>query len=144
MLGHKLRQLCAPLGRRDHILTLAYDTVFGSHMAYRKTKERIRLSFWWPKLSKDVAEYCMPCTSCQQRRRKVATDRVPISQIPRAQFPFQHITMDCIGPSDPPSSKGHKCCEPPWSSLSRTAGTKCCVQQWRAAALFPAGAQVVQ
>ena len=82
VLGDKVRQLCAPLGRRDHILKLPYDTVFDSHMAYRKTKERIRLSFWWPKISKDVADYCMSCTSCQQRRRQVATDRVPISPIP--------------------------------------------------------------
>ena len=103
-------QLCAPLGRRDHILKLAQDTVFGSHMAYRKTKERIRLSFWCEKLSKDVAYYCVSCTSCQHRRHKVATDRVLISPILRAELPCQHITMDCIGPIDPPSSKGHKVC----------------------------------
>ena len=36
-LGHKMRQLCAPLGKRDHILKLAHDTVFGSHMDNRKT-----------------------------------------------------------------------------------------------------------
>ena len=108
VIGHKVHQMCAPLGRRDHILKLAHDTVFGSHMAYRKTKERIRLSFWWPKLSKVVADYCMSCTSWQQRRRKVATDCVPISPIPRAELPFQHIAMNCIGPIDPPSSKGLK------------------------------------
>ena len=50
VLGHKVRQLCAPLGRRNHILNFTYGTVFDSHMVYRKTKERIRLSFWWPKL----------------------------------------------------------------------------------------------
>ena len=110
VLGHKVRQLCAPLGRRDYILKLTHDTVFGSHMAYRKVKERIRLSFWWSKLSIDAADYCISCTSCQQRMRKVASDRVPISPIPRAELPFQHITMDCIGHSDPPSSKGHKYC----------------------------------
>ena len=86
VLGHKVRQLRAPLGRRDYIFKFAPDTVFGSHMAYRKTKERIHLSFWWPKLSKDVADYCM--SSCQQRRRKVATDRVPISPIPELNSPF--------------------------------------------------------
>ena len=101
-----MRQMCAPFGRRDHILMLANDTVFGSHTAYCKIKERTCLSFWWPKLSKDVAEYCMYCASCQQSRRKVATDRVSISPIPRAELPFQHITMDCIWPIDPPSSKG--------------------------------------
>ena len=38
VLGNKVRQLCAPLGRRDHILKLAHDTVFGSHLAYVKQK----------------------------------------------------------------------------------------------------------
>ena len=52
----------------------------------------------------------MSFTSCQHRRRKVATDRVPISPLPRAELPFQYITLDCIGPIDPPSSKGHKYC----------------------------------
>ena len=79
-------------------------------MVNRKTKDRILLLFWWPKISKDVADYCMSCTSCQHRRRKVATNRTPISPIPRAELPFQHITMDCIGPINPPSSKGHKYC----------------------------------
>ena len=45
VLDHKVRQLCASLERRDHILKLAHDTVFGSHMAYRKIKERIRYRF---------------------------------------------------------------------------------------------------
>ena len=35
VLGHKVRQLCAPLVRGDHILKLAHDTGFGSRMAYR-------------------------------------------------------------------------------------------------------------
>ena len=82
VLGHKMCQLCAPLGRRDHILKLAHDNIFGIHIAYHKTKEPIRLSFWWPKLSKDVADYCISCRSFQQRRRKVATNSVPISPIP--------------------------------------------------------------
>ena len=36
------------------------------------------------------------------------------------------------------------CCEPPWSILTCTAGTKRSVLQWPGVALFPAGAQVVQ
>ena len=87
VLGHNVRQLCAPLGRRDHILKLAHDTVFGCHMAYRKKQKGLLLSFWWPKLSKDLADYFISCTPCQQRRRKVATDRVSISPIPRANSP---------------------------------------------------------
>ena len=82
VLCQKVHQLCAPLGRCEYILKLAHDTVFGSHMAYHKTKERIHLSFWWPKFLKNVADHCMSYTSCQQHRCKVATDRVPIYPIP--------------------------------------------------------------
>ena len=38
VLGHKVCHLCAPLGRRDHILKLVHVIIFSSHMACRKTK----------------------------------------------------------------------------------------------------------
>ena len=37
-------------------------------------------------------------------------DRVPIVQIPQVSLPFQMLTLDCIGPIKPPSSKGHRYC----------------------------------
>ena len=44
--GQSICQLCVPECRRD----LAHDSVFGGHLGERKTGERIRLSFYWPKL----------------------------------------------------------------------------------------------
>jgi len=38
-------QLCVPQVRRDDLLKLAHDSVFGGHMGERKTFERVRLSF---------------------------------------------------------------------------------------------------
>ena len=40
----------------------------------------------------------------------VTLDRVPITPITRVDVPFQVLNMDCIGPIDPPSAKGHKYC----------------------------------
>jgi len=99
-----------PQGRRDSILRLAHESVFGGHLGERKTRERIRLSFYWPGLRKSVLCHVQSCSNCQLRSRPVTTDRVPITLVTRADVPFQVMNMDCIGPIDPSSSQGHKYC----------------------------------
>ena len=42
--GQKVCQLCVPECKRNTVLQLAHDSVFGGHLAERKTRERIRLS----------------------------------------------------------------------------------------------------
>ena len=108
--GQAVCQLCVPQGRRDNILRLAHESVFGGHLGERKTRERIRLSFYWPGLRKSVLCHVRSCCNCQLRSRPVTTDRVPITPITRADVPFQVMNMDCVGPLDPPSAQGHKYC----------------------------------
>jgi len=92
------------------ILKLAHDSVFGCHLGERKTRERVRLSFYWPMMRQDIQGYVRSCTQCQLRSRPVKTDHVPITPITRTELPFQVMNMDCIGPLDPPSAQGHKYC----------------------------------
>ena len=108
--GQSISQLCVPQGRRSNVLKLAHDSVFGGHMGERKTRERIRLSFYWPELRQSVHKYVASCNECQLRSRVVTKDRVPITPVTRADIPFQVLNMDCIGPLDPPSAQGHKYC----------------------------------
>ena len=108
--GQTVYQLCVPIGRRDNVLRLAHDSVFGGHMGERKTRERIRLSFYWPGLKQSVKAYTDSCHECQLRSQKRTLDRVPITPITRDDVPFQTLNMDCIGPLDPPSAQGHKYC----------------------------------
>jgi len=82
IFGQRIWQLLVPQGRREHVLKLGHET--GAHFGIRKTSERIRLSFWWRDLKEDVQKYVSSCHSCQLRRRLKATDRVPITPIPRA------------------------------------------------------------
>ena len=108
--GQPIYQLCVPDGKRVQILKLAHDSVFGCHLEERKTRERVRLSFYWPRMRQDIQGYVRSCTPCQLRSRPVKTDHVPITPITRAELPFQVMNMDCIGPLDPPSAQGHKYC----------------------------------
>ena len=50
--GQPVCQLCVPTARRDAILKLAHDSVYGGHLGERKTRERIKLSFYSPALKK--------------------------------------------------------------------------------------------
>ena len=92
--GQAVCQLCVPQGRRDNILQLAHESGFGRHLGERKTRERIRLSFYWPGLHKTVLSHVQSCCKCQLRSRPMTTDRVPITPITRADVPFQ--VMNCL------------------------------------------------
>jgi len=91
-------------------MQMAHDSVFSGHLAEKKTRERIRLSFYWPKLQKDVKQYINTCQECQLSSRPKTLDRVPIAPITQAEVPFQALNMDYIRPIDPPSAQGHRYC----------------------------------
>ena len=95
ILGQRVEQLCLPKCRQMQVCKLAHDLC---HQGYKKTKEKIRLSFYWDSLSKTVKEYVDSCVDCQRKARLLMKDRVPISVIPRDVVPFSHLYMDVIGP----------------------------------------------
>ena len=97
ILGQTFSQLCLPKSRRGQVLELAHDT-FGGHLGEKRTRERILLSFTWPSLTSNCKRYCQTCTVCQKRARRTYRNRVPITPIPRAEAPFTHWFVDCLGP----------------------------------------------
>jgi len=56
ILGQRFEQLCLPNERRKQVMELAHDIV-GGHLGAKRTRERIRLSFWWPTMTRDVKSY---------------------------------------------------------------------------------------
>jgi len=97
LLGHDIKQIVLPQGRRDHVLEMGHG-LCGGHMAWRNTANRIRLSFWWPTFRADVIQWVSKCDVCQRKARVTCWDRVPITPIPRAEEPFSHWFMDVGGP----------------------------------------------
>ncbi|XP_064468593.1 uncharacterized protein LOC135380865 [Ornithodoros turicata] len=106
--GRECRQLVLPKERRSEVLRLAHDSDWAGHLGERKTLQRIKSSFYWPGITTDVKRYCQSCHQCQIKAPTRMTDRVPIAPIARARTPFQVINMDCIGPVNPPSARGHR------------------------------------
>jgi transposase InsO family protein len=97
VVGQAVSQLCLPARRRAEVLKLAHD-IHGGHLSFRKSRDRVRLSFHWPTLKPDLLRHIQCCVKCQTRARVTYRDRVPITPIPRAQTAFTHWVMDCFGP----------------------------------------------
>ena len=106
--GHKVKQLCVSYARRMQVMRMAHDTDTAGHFAGRKTRDRIRLNFYWPSLKRDVYSYTSSCVPCQLRAQARLDDHVPITPIVRPSIPFVVCHVDIIGPIDPPSAQGHK------------------------------------
>jgi len=106
--GQVVEQLCVPHGRRLQVMRLAHDAVMSGHLGGQKTRERIRLNFFWPNMKRDISAYTASCQPCQLRARAKRTDHVPIMPIVRPTVPFLVTHLDVIGPLEPPSTKGYK------------------------------------
>ncbi|GFU29252.1 retrovirus-related Pol polyprotein from transposon opus [Trichonephila clavipes] len=55
----------------------------------RKTRQRIKYSFYWPTIKQDVKRFCESCKICQLRKPITYRDRVPIQPLVRPEIPFE-------------------------------------------------------
>lgn len=105
--GLPVEQLAVPVNRRDEVVRLAHQTLTGGHMRAQKTRERLRLHFFFPGMRKLVFQTLARCRECQLRASQKVSDNVPIKPIVRPTLPFMVAHADLIGPLDPVSSQGH-------------------------------------
>jgi len=97
ILGQEFDQICLPCERRKQVMELAHD-IAGGHLGAKRTCERIKLSLWWPTMTRDVKTYVQKCETCEKKALVTLFDRVPITAIPRNDRVFTHWYMDCMGP----------------------------------------------
>jgi len=79
-------------------MNLAHDSVWGGHLGRKKTLERIKYFFYWPKIFTEVSDYCKKCYPCQFRKRRKCWDKIPITPIPRPNECFTIVHIDMLGP----------------------------------------------
>jgi hypothetical protein len=107
--GQLFEPLVLPVSRRQQVLKLAHDTV-GAHMGVSNTKVRIKMSFCWPTIARDVKSYVATCKTCSLRRRKMCYDNVPITPIERDVRSFNHWFCDVLGPLFPNQKVDYNYC----------------------------------
>ena len=94
-----VHQVVLPHGYRSEVLRLAHEAPMAGHVGVRKTRSRIMAHFYWPRLQKDVAEFCRTCHVCQVvGKPQPAIKPAPLMPVPAFEEPFTRVLVDCVGP----------------------------------------------
>nr|XP_015919505.2 uncharacterized protein LOC107448721 [Parasteatoda tepidariorum] len=80
MFSKKVDQVVLPLSKRQEVLKMTLEIPLAGHLGERKTKQRIRYSFYCPTITHDVKAFCENCETCQLRRPITYRDRIPIQR----------------------------------------------------------------
>ena len=100
-------QIVVPKGCRKELLHLAHSIPLAGHMGVRKTLDRLRAEFFWPRMAADVAHFVRTCHTCQMvGSPNQVIKKAPLIPIPVLETPFTKLVIDVVGPL-PPSSSGH-------------------------------------
>ncbi|GFQ63876.1 retrovirus-related Pol polyprotein from transposon 412 [Trichonephila clavata] len=106
--GEDVKQVVLPTCKREEVMKVAHEIPLAGHLGKSKTKQRVKYSFFWPKLKQDVRSFCQSCKICQLRRGLTYRNRIPLTPIVRPENPFEVWSVDCIGTLEPSSRRGHK------------------------------------
>jgi len=93
-----LQRLVVPKQLIHVVLGVAHDIPNASHMGVKKTLDRLRPNFYWPKMRKDVVNYCKCCDVCQRLGKGGIVPRHPLVEVPVLEEPFQRVSIDICGP----------------------------------------------
>jgi len=81
------------------ILELAHDKKMGGHRGYDKTCARIKRSFVWTSMKRDIRNYIKKCHQCQTTSQKTDKSlRTPLNPLPPAVKANERVHMDLLGP----------------------------------------------
>ncbi|XP_072171900.1 uncharacterized protein [Diadema setosum] len=103
-----VHQIVLPVSYRREILRVAHEVPMGGHVGIRKTQSRVMKYFYWPKLHKDVVDFCKTCHTCQVvGKPQPSIKPAPLIPIPAVGEPFSRVLIDCVGPL-PRTKSGNK------------------------------------
>ena len=104
--GEEKDLLVIPKEMKKEVLRMCHDVRSAAHQSEPRTKARIKESFFWHKISRDVKEYVMGCSSCNRNKNDGKKNRHPMV-IFHAGIPMEKIHIDFIGPL-PETKNGNK------------------------------------
>ena len=94
---HLKLQVVLPQNRREDVIKTAHFSPMSGHPGKKKTKHMVTQNFFWPNMSKHIAEVCKSCEPCQRTAKKTHK-AAPMQVTPFITEPFHKITLDVVGP----------------------------------------------
>ncbi len=97
--------LVVPSDLRTQVISLHHDIPSAAHQGIARTKSRVKLQYFWYRMSSDIAQYVRGCKACN-RCKDVPKNRFPLVQH-HAGTPLEKVHIDFLGPL-PMSKKGNQ------------------------------------
>lgn len=85
-----------PRGCRWQVLRMNHDDV--GHFGFEKTLNRIRGSFWFPKMRRFIKKYVAACLECAHHKTPGGAKEGMLHPIPKLEKPFHTLHADHLGP----------------------------------------------
>ena len=106
-LWYKGHQLVVPNSTaiKSRILHECHDAPYSGHGGFHKTQRAVTRQFWWPHLSKDIAEYVQSCDLCQRNKSAHTKPAGKLLPLPIPDGKWEVVTVDFVV-SLPQTAKG--------------------------------------
>lgn len=89
--------LVVPASMKSDVLQLCHDIPSAGHQGISRTKERVKSAYFWYKMSTDIKNYVVGCSSCNQNKTGNRKKRYPLTQY-HAGVPMEKVHIDFMGP----------------------------------------------
>jgi hypothetical protein len=90
-------QLVVPASNRSLLIEYKHEGEHAGHPGAKRTFEKLRLRYWWPRLRKDVEDYVTACEACRRikptRHRLRTGSSATLSVVHR---PFERLSFDVV------------------------------------------------
>lgn len=91
------KEIVAKSGR-ESIIEKYHCLPTSAHLGIQKTFKKIALTYYWPGLFKDVADYVRNCETCLSHKIPAQTTPGLMGSPKQCCRPFQTLSMDLVGP----------------------------------------------
>lgn len=99
-------RLCVPQSLQNEIMKEGHDSAEeGAHAGFARTYNRLRVTYYWPQMSKDIERYVNTCDYCQKTKPRRHGKQGYLQPIPIPDQPFEVVSLDFI--MDLPESNNH-------------------------------------
>lgn len=100
-------KVCVPQEFREEIISKNHDSVTAAHGGIFRTLCRIRETYFWPKMDKEVTDYVNKCMVCKETKATNVNQNAPMGEYRDPKEPFRMLALDYMGPL-PTSKKGNR------------------------------------